>query len=148
MRTNFFVVFPEGVRGVSKYYHERYRLQRFGRGGFVRMALENGAPIIPVAVLGAEEAHPVLYKVNWLANVLRLPFFPVSPTFPLLGPLGLVPLPAKWTIVFGEPITMEKHGPADGTNDFLVSQLKERVRGTIQQMLNELLAERRSTWLG
>ncbi|MDP3937073.1 MAG: lysophospholipid acyltransferase family protein [Deltaproteobacteria bacterium] len=141
-------VFPEGVKGSGKYYHERYRLQRFGRGGFVRMCLETGAAIIPVAVLGAEEAHPVLYKVNWLANLLRVPFFPVSPTFPLLGPLGLIPLPAKWTIVFGEPITLEKHGPTDGTNDFLVSQLKERVRNAIQQMLNERLAERRSTWLG
>lgn len=142
------IVFPEGVRGVAKYYHERYRLQRFGRGGFVKLSLENEAPIIPVAVLGAEEAHPVLYKVNWLANLLRLPFFPVSPTFPLLGPLGLVPLPAKWTIVFGEPISLEKRDGADGSNDFMVSQLKERVRGTIQQMLNERLAERRSTWLG
>jgi len=142
------VVFPEGVKGVGKYYHERYRLQRFGRGGFVKLSLETGAPIIPVAVLGAEDVHPVLYKINWLANLLRVPFFPVSPTFPLLGPLGLIPLPAKWTIAFGEPVVLDEHVAREGASDFLVSQLKERVRGTIQQMLNERLAERRSTWLG
>lgn len=142
------VMFPEGAKGVGKYYHERYRLQRFGRGGFVKMSLRTGAPIIPVAVLGAEEAHPVLYKIGWLANLLQVPLFPVTPTFPLLGPLGLIPLPAKWTIAFGEPITLGKRGPAEKTSDFVVSQLKERVRGSIQQMLNERLAERRSTWLG
>jgi len=136
------------VKGVGKYYHERYRLQRFGRGGFVKLSLDTGAPIVTVAVLGAEDVHPVLYKINWLANLLRVPFFPVSPTFPLLGPLGLIPLPAKWTIVFGEPVVLDGHVAAEGASDFLVSQLKERVRGTIQQMLNERLAERRSTWLG
>jgi 1-acyl-sn-glycerol-3-phosphate acyltransferase len=140
--------FPEGVKGMEKYYHERYRLQRFGRGGFVKMCLETGAPIIPAAVIGAEEIHPVLYKASWMANALRLPFLPVSPTFPWLGALGLLPLPSKWTIRFGEPVSLAGYGPRDGESDYLVNQLKERVRSTIQQMLNEGLAERRSIWFG
>jgi len=141
-------VFPEGVKGVGKYYHQRYRLQRFGRGGFVQIALRTGAPMIPVAVIGAEETHPVLYKSNWLANALRAPFFPVSPTWPLLGPLGLVPLPSKWQIHFGEPIPTDAYRPEDADNEFLVNQLKEQVRGTIQKMVDEVLAERRSIWFG
>lgn len=147
-RGDLVAVFPEGVKGVGKYYHERYRLQRFGRGGFVRICLDTGAPIIPVAVLGAEDIHPVLFKVKWAADLLGLPFFPVSPTFPFLGLAGLVPLPSKWTIVFGEPIAMAPYQASHASSDFLVSQLKEKVRSTIQQMVNERLAERRSTWLG
>jgi len=141
-------VFPEGVKGIGKYYHERYRLQRFGRGGFVQVCIRTGVPIIPVAVIGAEEVHPVLYKINWLANALRMPLFPVSPTWPLLGPLGLLPLPSKWTIVFGEPISFDRYRPEDAKNDFLVNQIKEKVRSHIQEMLNEQLAARRSIWLG
>ncbi len=141
-------VFPEGVKGIGKYFHERYRLQRFGRGGFVQICIRTGAPIIPVAVIGAEEVHPVLYKINWLANALRMPLFPVSPTWPLLGPLGLVPLPSKWTLIFGEPILFDRYRPEDAENDFLVNQLKERVRSTIQEMINKQLATRRSIWFG
>jgi 1-acyl-sn-glycerol-3-phosphate acyltransferase len=141
-------VFPEGVKGVGKYFHQRYRLQRFGRGGFVQIALRTGAPMIPVAVIGAEETHPVLYKSNWIANALRAPFFPVSPTWPLLGPLGLVPLPSKWQIRFGEPILADAYGPGDAENEYLVNQLKEKVRARIQEMIDEALAERRSIWFG
>jgi 1-acyl-sn-glycerol-3-phosphate acyltransferase len=141
-------VFPEGMKGVGKYFHDRYRLQRFGRGGFVQIALRTGAPMIPVAVIGAEETHPVLFKSTWLANALRAPFFPVSPTWPLLGPLGLIPLPSKWEIRFGEPIRADAHRPQDAENEFLVNQLKEKVRGTIQTMLDDALAERRSIWFG
>lgn len=147
-RGELVAVFPEGVKGVGKYFHERYRLQRFGRGGFIQISLRTGVPIIPVAVIGAEEIHPVLYKVNWLANALRAPFFPVSPTFPLLGPLGFVPLPSRWRIRFGEPISTEAYRPEDAGNDFLVNQLKEKVRGTIQTMIDEELTERRSVWFG
>jgi 1-acyl-sn-glycerol-3-phosphate acyltransferase len=122
--------------------------QRFGRGGFVQIALRTGAPMIPVAAIGAEESHPVLYKSNWLANALRAPFFPVSPTWPLLGPLGLVPLPSKWQIRFGEPIPSDAYRPEDADNEFLVNQLKEKVRATIQTMIDDALAERRSIWFG
>lgn len=148
LRGDLVAVFPEGVKGVGKYFHQRYRLQRFGRGGFVQIALRTGAPMIPVAVIGAEETHPVLYKSNWLANALRAPFFPVSPTWPLLGPLGLVPLPSKWQLRFGEPIRADAYRPEDADNEFLVNQLKEKVRTTIQAMVDEALAERRSIWFG
>jgi 1-acyl-sn-glycerol-3-phosphate acyltransferase len=137
-----------GLRAMEKYYHERYRLQRFGRGGFVKMCLQSGTPIIPAAVIGAEEIHPILYKMNWMANALRVPFLPMSPTFPWLGPMGLLPLPSKWTIRFGDPVSLASHDPGDGENDYLVSQIKEKVRSNIQQMLNEGLAERRSIWFG
>jgi len=136
------------VKGLGKYFHQRYRLQRFGRGGFVQISLRTGAPIIPVAVIGAEETYPVIAKANWLANALRAPFFPVSPTWPLLGPLGFIPLPSKWQIRFGEPIPADTYRPADAQNEFLVNQLKEKVRGTIQRMVDDALAERRSIWFG
>ena len=97
-------VFPEGVKGTGKPFAERYRLQRFGRGGFVEIALRAGAPIVPVAVVGSEEIYPKLGEVPALARALGAPFFPVTPTFPWLGPLGVVPLPSKWRIEFCEPI--------------------------------------------
>jgi 1-acyl-sn-glycerol-3-phosphate acyltransferase len=97
-------VFPEGLKGVGKPYRERYKLQRFGRGGFVSAALRTGAPIIPVGIVGAEEIYPKLGDIQPLARLLGLPYFPVTPTFPWLGPLGLIPLPSKWLIEIGEPI--------------------------------------------
>ena len=97
-------VFPEGFKGVGKPYSDRYKLQRFGRGGFVSAALRTGTPIIPVAIVGAEEIYPMLGDIKPLARLLGMPYFPVTPTFPWLGPLGLVPLPSKWLIEFCEPI--------------------------------------------
>ena len=104
-------VFPEGLRGVGKLYRERYRLARFGRGGFVRLALEEGVPLIPTAIVGAEEIHPVIAKVTRLAEPLGIPYIPITPTFPWLGPLGLLPIPTKWTIQIGEPIVAAKNSP-------------------------------------
>jgi len=98
-------VFPEGEKGVGKLYRERYRLQRFGRGGFIKLALRTGSPIIPAAVVGAEEIHPMMGKITFLARSLGVPYLPVTPTFPLLGPLGLVPLPTKWTLRLARPST-------------------------------------------
>ena len=97
-------VFPEGVKGAGKPFTERYRLQRFGRGGFVELALRTGAPIVPVAVVGSEEIYPKLGESSLLARLAGAPFFPLTPTFPWLGPLGAVPLPSKWRIEFCEPI--------------------------------------------
>ena len=99
-------VFPEGIKGIGKLYRDRYRLQRFGRGGFIKLALRTGSPIIPVAVVGAEEATPMLAQVTWLAARSGLPHLPITPTFPLLGPAGLLPLPSKWLVRFGEPIDL------------------------------------------
>ncbi len=100
------VVFPEGYKGVGKLYRDRYNLARFGRGGFIRMALKTGAPIIPVAVTGAEETYPMVYNAKWLAKMIGFPYFPVTLTFPWLGLLGFIPLPSKWHIDIGEPIVL------------------------------------------
>jgi 1-acyl-sn-glycerol-3-phosphate acyltransferase len=141
-------VFPEGVKGVGKRFKDRYKLARFGRGGFIRIALRTGAPIVPCAVVGAEEIHPALAQMNWLGKPLGLPYVPITPTFPLLGPLGFVPLPSKWSIEMGEPLRMDEYGPDAAEDPMLVNRLSERVRGTIQAMVDAGLARRRSVWFG
>ncbi|GIJ48587.1 glycerol acyltransferase [Virgisporangium aliadipatigenens] len=142
MRTGHLIgVFPEGFKGVGKPFSERYRLQRFGRGGFVSAALRTGVPIIPVSIVGAEEAYPMIGNVPSLARLLGLPYFPITPTFPWLGPLGLVPLPSKWLIEFGKPIeTASIEGDAD--DPMVIFNLADQVRETIQQTLYELLERR------
>ncbi|MFH0799024.1 MAG: lysophospholipid acyltransferase family protein [Pseudomonadota bacterium] len=140
-------VFPEGVKGVGKSYDERYRLQRFGRGGFVRLAMRAGAPIVPVAVIGAEEIHPIIWKSRALARPLGLPFIPFTPTFPWLGPLGLVPLPSKWRIVFGKPVSFDKFSPSDAEDDDLVDRHATRIRRTVQKMIGAELKHRKSIWV-
>ena len=135
-------MFPEGIKGIGKLYKERYQLQRFGRGGFVKLALKCDAPIIPTAVVGAEEIHPMVSKVTWLAKSFGIPYMPVTPTFPLLGPLGLVPLPTKWFIAFGEPLYFNAEYGAEGANDrILVNKLAEQVRVRIQEMIDGLLED-------
>jgi 1-acyl-sn-glycerol-3-phosphate acyltransferase len=137
-------VFPEGFKGTGKQFSERYKLQRFGRGGFVSAALRTGKPIIPCAIVGAEEIYPIIADIPLLARALGLPYFPVTPTFPLLGPLGLVPLPSKWFIEFGEPIETAHHGPGAADDPMLVFNLTDQVRESIQQALYRLLMQRRS----
>lgn len=141
-------VFPEGVKGVGKYFKERYRLARFGRGGFVRLALRTGAPIVPCAVVGAEEIHPVIAKANWVGRPFGLPYFPITPTFPALGPLGVVPLPTKWSIDFADPLPVDQYGPGAAEDPILVNRISEQVRSTIQHMIDGRLARRRSIWFG
>ena len=135
-------VFPEGVKGTGKPFGERYRLQRFGRGGFVEIALRASAPIVPVAVVGSEEIYPKIGDIPPLARMLGAPFFPVTPTFPWLGPLGVVPLPSKWRIEFLEPIETASYGPEAAADRALVLELSERVRGDIQQALYANLVRR------
>lgn len=142
-------VFPEGEKGVGKLFRERYKLQRFGRGGFIKLALRTRTPVVPVAIVGAEEAHPMVAKVTWLARAIGLPFVPITPTFPLLGPLGLLPLPAKWTITVGEPMDIAgEHGPEAANDRVLVAQLCETVRTRIQHMIDDAITERRSVVFG
>lgn len=141
-------VFPEGYKGVSKLFKDRYRLARFGRGGFVRMALKTGAPMIPTAVVGAEETYISLAKSDLIARLIGFPFFPISPTWPWLGPLGFVPLPTKWYIDFGEPIATDGYSPDAADNLMLVSQLTDQVRNIVQEMVYTRLAQRRSIFLG
>jgi 1-acyl-sn-glycerol-3-phosphate acyltransferase len=139
-------VWPEGFKGIGKRFSQRYTLQRFGRGGFVHAALKTGAPIIPVSVVGSEEIHPVLGNAKTLARLLNLPYFPITPTFPWLGPLGLVPLPSKWHIEFGEPIDTARHGAAAAEDPIVLFDLTDQVRDTIQSTLYRLLVQRRSVW--
>ncbi|MBM7844887.1 lysophospholipid acyltransferase family protein [Herpetosiphon giganteus] len=135
-------VFPEGLKGVGKLYKDRYRLARFGRGGFVKVAVKTGAPIIPVSIIGGEEIHPHLHNAKGFAKLLGFPYFPITPTFPWFGPLGLIPLPTKWTIVFGEPIDTEQYGAKGAEDPLLISQLTEQVRTTIQNTLLDKLKDR------
>ena len=140
---NLVAVFPEGLKGVGKMYRERYRLARFGRGGFVRLAREAQVPLLPVAIVGAEEIHPVIGKITRFAEPLGIPYIPITPTFPWLGPLGLLPVPTKWTIQIGAPIAPPPVGDDEAT-----SRVAETVRSTIDGMIADLLAQRRSILFG
>jgi 1-acyl-sn-glycerol-3-phosphate acyltransferase len=140
-------VFPEGAEGIKKLYRDRYRLQRFGRGGFVRLCLKTQSPIVPCAIIGAEETNPILYRFDNLSKLLGLDYLPITPTFPLLGPLGLLPAPTKWRIVFGEPISVEEYGPQAAQDHVLVGRLAERVRSSINDLLETALRRRKSIWL-
>ena len=140
-------VFPEGYKGVGKPFRDRYRLQRFGRGGFVEVALKTGAPIIPVSIVGAEEIYPMLANLKPLARLLGFPYFPVTPTFPALGPLGMIPLPSKWIISYGEPIATAAFTPDAAMDPMFVFNLTDQVREAIQQDLHRNLMSRRGTFL-
>ena len=137
-------VFPEGVKGASKPYRDRYRIRRLGRGGFVQIALRTGSPIVPVAVVGSEEVHPVLFDLQPLAKLLGLPTVPITPTFPWLGLGGIVPLPSKWFIAFGRPIETSGFGPGAAEDRRLVLELSEEIRGWIQDTVNGLRRRRQT----
>ncbi|HZH15387.1 MAG TPA: lysophospholipid acyltransferase family protein [Archangium sp.] len=130
------IVFPEGIQGLSKPFAQRYQLKRFGRGGFVKLALRTGAPIVPVAIVGAEETAPLFGKLP--AGFLGLPYLPLTPP----------PLPARWTIRFGDPIGMGDLPPEAAEDMSQVQRLTERTRESIQGMLQALLKERRSVFAG
>jgi 1-acyl-sn-glycerol-3-phosphate acyltransferase len=141
-------VFPEGYKGLGKRFKDRYKLQRFGRGGFVAAALRTKAPIVPCSIVGSEEIYPMLADVRLLARLFGLPYFPITPLFPLAGPAGLVPLPSKWHIAFGEPIPTEHYAVADADDPMVTFELTDQVRETIQQTLYQLLAGRRNMFFG
>jgi 1-acyl-sn-glycerol-3-phosphate acyltransferase len=141
-------VWPEGFKGIGKPFRDRYKLQRFGRGGFVSAALRTGVPIIPCAIVGAEEIYPKIGDIQPLARLLGAPYFPITPLFPLFGPLGLVPLPSKWYIEFGEPIRTDTIGVAEADDPMTVFNLTDQVRETIQHTLYRLLSQRRNAFLG
>jgi len=141
-------VFPEGIKGVSKTYWDRYRLARFGRGGFVRMALKTSTPMIPVSIVGAEETYISLFKVPIIAKMIGFPFFPISITWPWTGPFGFVPIPTKWYIDFGDPIPTVEYGPGAENNLVLVSQLTDQVRNVVQDMIWSRLVKRKSVIYG
>jgi 1-acyl-sn-glycerol-3-phosphate acyltransferase len=139
-------VWPEGFKGIGKPYTERYRLQRFGRGGFVSSAITAGVPIIPTAIVGAEEIYPIIGDLPLVARLLGSPYFPVTPLFPWLGPLGMIPLPSKWIIEFGEPIPTDELSAEEADDPMVVFNLGDQVREAIQHNLYQLLQERRSVF--
>ena len=139
-------VWPEGFKGIGKPFSERYKLQRFGRGGFVASAIRTGVPIIPCSIVGAEEIYPMIGNMKTLARLVGAPYAPVTPTWPLLGPLGLVPLPSKWLIEFGAPVQTSDLGDGAADDPMLIFDLTDRTRETIQQTLYSLLMQRRSVF--
>ncbi|MFI5730205.1 lysophospholipid acyltransferase family protein [Kribbella sp. NPDC051587] len=143
---NLVGVWPEGFKGLGKPFSERYKLQRFGRGGFVSAAMRTGVPIVPCSIVGAEEIYPLVGNLSSLARLMGVPYVPVTPFFPLLGPLGLIPLPSKWLIEFGEPIRTDEFPEGAADDPMLVFNVTDQVRETIQQTLYTLLVQRRSVF--
>jgi 1-acyl-sn-glycerol-3-phosphate acyltransferase len=140
------LVFPEGVRGTGKHWSERYRLRRFGRGGFVEVAMRAGVPIVPISVIGSEETYPMLADIPSVAQALGMPYFPVTPTWPLLGPLGLVPLPSKWLITFHPPVSVATS--ASAREPAAVMEFADSIRTTIQKGVVENLKRRQRVFRG
>lgn len=136
------LVFPEGARGSGKTYWQRYKLRSFGRG-FMRLALQTGAPIVPVAVIGAEESIISVYDWQAAAKIMRMPYAPIHPLLPILGPLAYLPMPTKFRIYFGKPMYFE--GPFDD-EDSVIQKKVDEVQNTVQQMINDGLAARRSVF--
>ena len=135
-------VFPEGFKGIGKPFADRYHLRRFGRGGFAATAIRAGVPLVPCAIVGAEEIYPMIANAKPVADLLRLPYFPITPLFPWLGPVGMVPLPSRWIIEFCPPVPASGYLPGDEADPAAVADLSGRVRGTIQRKLDDLTAER------
>lgn len=140
------MVFPEGLKGVSKPYEERYQLRRFGRGGYVKLAMRTGVPVIPTAIIGAEEIHPMIWKSDVLGKAIGLPYFPFTVTFPWLGPLGMIPLPTKWKIVFGKPISFKKFTARDAKSERKVKEVSQKIQSKVQTMIDKELEKRESVW--
>ena len=146
-RDELVLVFPEGVKGTGKAFKDRYRLRRFGRGGFVSTAIRAGAPIIPVSVVGSEEIYPMIADASPVARLFGLPYFPLTPTWPWLGALGMIPLPSKWRIQFHAPVHTEDHPPAAAEDQHLVMTISDEVRNTIQKGIYENLKLRRGVFV-
>jgi 1-acyl-sn-glycerol-3-phosphate acyltransferase len=144
------LVFPEGRKGTEKLFKDRYRLRRFGRGGFVEAAMRAEAKLVPVCVVGAEEAQPIFAQLETLKRATGLLYFPLTPTFPWLGPLGMLAyLPAKFKLRFLEPIDTVELGGADAVHDkALVQTVAQEIRARIQENLDDMVARRRSVWFG
>ncbi|MFZ9519942.1 MAG: lysophospholipid acyltransferase family protein [Silvanigrellaceae bacterium] len=142
------VVFPEGVKGLGKLYRDKYHLARFGRGGFIKLCLRTGAPLVPVAFIGPEEIHPMLARETFFAGMFGIPYVPITPTFPWLGPAGLIPLPSKWFIHILPPIDLSEYGPEAEKDRVLVYRLAQKVKNQIQEVIVEQLKNRRSIWFG
>jgi 1-acyl-sn-glycerol-3-phosphate acyltransferase len=142
------LVFPEGTKGTGKTYAERYQLRRFGRGGFVQIAMRAGAPIIPIAVVGSEEAMPILWKSQGLAKLLGVPYVPVTANMFAFGPLGVLALPAKIKIRVLDPVHLDVEPDQPRYSRSLIMDESERIRQLIQEALFDMLRQRESVWFG
>jgi 1-acyl-sn-glycerol-3-phosphate acyltransferase len=143
------LVFPEGRKGTEKLFKDRYKLRRFGRGGFVEAAMRAEAQLVPVCVVGAEEAAPIFAHVNAMRRLTGLLYFPITPTFPWLGPFGMLGyLPAKFKLRFLEPIDTASMGADPATDKALVQSVAQEIRARIQENLHEMVGRRRSVWFG
>jgi len=144
------LVFPEGTKGTAKTYGERYRLRRFGRGGFVEIAMRAGVPVIPIAVVGAEESMPTLWRSPLIAKALGLPYFPITANQLLLGPvLGLVGyFPAKFTLRVLDPVVFDVPPDQERYSRSRVMEASEAIRVSIQEALYDMLQNRQSVWRG
>lgn len=137
---------PPSARGTGKAYSDRYRLRRFGRGGFVDVAVRASSPIVPVSIVGSEEIHPKLAEIPGVARLLGLPYAPVTLTFPWLGPAGLIPLPSSWIIEFHEPINVAAEGDEDASEPGRVLAIADQVRDVIQAGVYRNLQRRQSVF--
>jgi 1-acyl-sn-glycerol-3-phosphate acyltransferase len=143
------LVFPEGTKGPSKSFTDRYQLRRFGRGGFVEIAMRAGVPVIPIAVIGSEEAMPVLFRLPTLAKALGLPYFPVTANLLTMGPLGVVmPFPAKMKLRVLDPITFDIAADQERYSKSRVMEEAEGIRVKLQEAVFDMLRDRRSVWFG
>jgi 1-acyl-sn-glycerol-3-phosphate acyltransferase len=143
------LVFPEGSKGPGKHYSERYRLRRFGRGGFVEIAMRAGVPIVPIAVVGAEESMPIIFKSNTLAKLTRLPYAPITANLALLGPAGaLVYFPAKFKLKVLDPVSFDVPPDQERYSRSRIMDESEHIREQIQAALYQMLRERKSVWFG
>jgi 1-acyl-sn-glycerol-3-phosphate acyltransferase len=143
------LVFPEGRKGTEKLYKDRYRLRRFGRGGFVEAAMRGRAPIVPIAVVGAEESMPAFAQLKPLQRLTGLIYFPITPTWPHLGLLGMVGyLPAKFKIRFLPPVRTDDLGDEPWEDKALVQTIAHDIRATIQEELLDMVGKRQSVWFG
>jgi 1-acyl-sn-glycerol-3-phosphate acyltransferase len=143
------LVFPEGRKGTEKLFKDRYKLRRFGRGGFVEAAMRAEAKLVPVCVVGAEEAAPIFAQVNLMRRLTGLLYFPITPTFPWLGPFGMLGyLPAKFKLRFLEPIDTASMGADPAADKALVQSVAQEIRSRIQENLHEMVGRRRSVWFG
>ena len=146
-RDELVLVFPEGTRGTGKGFNERYRLRRFGRGGFVATAIRAQAPIVPVSVVGSEEIYPMIGDLAPVAKLFGLPYFPVTPFWPWLGPLGMIPLPSKWRIEFHPQVDVSDLPVKAAEDQHVVMALADEVRDTIQRGIYDNLRLRRGVFL-
>jgi 1-acyl-sn-glycerol-3-phosphate acyltransferase len=143
------LVFPEGTKGPSKSYTDRYQLRRFGRGGFVEIAMRAGVPVIPIAVVGSEEAMPVLFRLPTLAKALGVPYFPITANLLAMGPLGIVmPFPAKMKLQVLDPVTFDVPPDRERYSKSRIMEESERIRTRLQEAVFDMLRDRRSVWFG